>query len=619
MSMERPPFKLILFLTASLILAVMPILFTGAARAEQKLPHKVETAPSERMEFPENPPLPPARPVPGAPRSAPVVYGRHVSIQVNVDANGANIPGDAANEPTLAVDPTNPLRMIIGWRQFDNVQSNFRQAGYAYTTDEGRTWTFPGVLTPGVFRSDPVLSADADGRIGYLSLEESFNTDYFKTTNHGLSWLPSVPAYGGDKEWLTNDRTNGIGHNNAYSFWTGNSNVFTRSTNDGNSFNPPSNIPSNPHWGTMDVGPDGVLNLIGVDANYSGYLYSKSIDAQDPNDTSTSFTTIPVNLGGTVNYFTGPNPEGLLGQPWIAVDPSNGITRGYIYVVASVDPAGADPVDIHFIRSTDQGATWSTPVQINDDLGMNAWQWFGTMSVAPNGRIDVVWNDTRDTGQTNRSALYYSYSTNGGMSWSANERLSPIWDSFVGWPNQDKIGDYYQMTSDRVGANLAWAATFNNEEDVYYMRIGDYDCNGNGVGDSLDIATGYSRDDNHNGIPDSCEGYIDQVAQGPSLSSSSLSNSPNPFAPSTTIQFEMPPEGGHARISIYNVGGQLVRTLLDAEAHGGTNSLIWDGTDNQGRSVPAGAYLYQLVRPGEQTTRRMLLLKGPEREADERD
>ena len=44
--------------------------------------------------------------------------------QVNVSAVGANIPGDVANEPSLAVDPTNPRRMVIGWRQFDSIASN---------------------------------------------------------------------------------------------------------------------------------------------------------------------------------------------------------------------------------------------------------------------------------------------------------------------------------------------------------------------------------------------------------------------------------------------------------------------------------------------------------------
>ena len=56
-------------------------------------------------------------------------YGPFTSYQVNVDANGQNILGDAANEPSIAVDPTDPNKMSIGWRQFNSVTSNFRQAG----------------------------------------------------------------------------------------------------------------------------------------------------------------------------------------------------------------------------------------------------------------------------------------------------------------------------------------------------------------------------------------------------------------------------------------------------------------------------------------------------------
>ena len=66
-------------------------------------------------------------------------YGTFTSFQVNVDAQGNNIVGDAANEPTISVDPTNGNKIAIGWRQFNTWTSNFRQAGYGYTTDAGIT------------------------------------------------------------------------------------------------------------------------------------------------------------------------------------------------------------------------------------------------------------------------------------------------------------------------------------------------------------------------------------------------------------------------------------------------------------------------------------------------
>ena len=88
-------------------------------------------AESIEIERPDDPPSKHAardNPLSRSPRLN-VSFGSYVSIQVNVDALGHNIVGDAANEPSIAVNPTNPLNMVIGWRQFDDVTSNFRQAG----------------------------------------------------------------------------------------------------------------------------------------------------------------------------------------------------------------------------------------------------------------------------------------------------------------------------------------------------------------------------------------------------------------------------------------------------------------------------------------------------------
>ena len=170
----------------------------------------------------------------------------------------------------------------------------------------------------------------------------------------------------------------------------------------------------------------------------------------------------------------GPNPGGLLGQTNIAIDTSGGIYNGNIYLLCSVERnSNPDPLDVMFARSTDGGVTFSSPIKINDDAGTSAYQWFGTMSVAPNGRIDVIWLDTRDNPGTVLSALYYSNSSDGGLTWSQNERLSDYFDPHVGWPQQNKMGDYFDMVSDINGANLAWAATFNGEQDVYYSFITD--------------------------------------------------------------------------------------------------------------------------------------------------
>ena len=434
--------------------------------------------------------------------------------QVNVDGSGDNILGDAGNEPSIAIDPTAPNRMVIGWRQFDNVNSSFRQAGNAWSNDGGRTWHNRTVFTPGVFRSDPVLDADAEGLIYYSSLKNDFTIDTFISEDGGQSWSAPIPAWGGDKQWIVIDRTGGIGHGNFYQSWSTaagccGSRIFTRSTDGGQTYMNPINLPNSPVWGTMAVGADGTLYLVGYSFNNGNVYVLRSTNAQDPGQTPT-FTATTVNFGGGSVYNLGgtcdPNPAGLWGQLWIGVDDSGGPYDGSVYVVASVDPSGSDGLDVRCAISRDGGQSFTASSRVNDDpASPNSYQWFGTMSVAPTGRIDVVWNDSRESGQCNRSKLYYSYSVDGGQSWAANTAVSPEFNSYLGWPQQNKLGDYYHMRSDLLGADLAWAATFNGEQDVYHLRLGPSDCNGNGIDDLTDISGGTSGDCNENGIPDECD------------------------------------------------------------------------------------------------------------------
>ncbi len=460
-------------------------------------------------EFLDDPYMPPSAQVAEPIRTLPVPAGSSFGVQANVDAMGKNIIGDAANEPSIAVDPTAPNRMVIGWRQFDNVASNFRQAGWAWSHDGGRTWTFPGVIEPGFFRSDPVLGADADGTFYYCSLSSGFSVQFFKSSDSGLSWGSPTPAFGGDKQWFSIDRTGGIGHGNLYMAWSSNAaccgdNIFTRSFDAAASFTTPVQVFGTPKFGTTAVAPNGTVYVSGFSGNFNTLLVLGAANANNPLETPNFTIGNVVPFGGPMVLGAEPNPAGLLGQLDIAIDSSGTSTDGNIYALCSVDLPGDDPLDVMFSRSEDGGMTWAPAVRINDDVGPN-WQWFGTIDVAPNGRLDVVWNDTRNSGLGNISQLFYSSSMDGGVTWSTNQAMSPAFDSHVGWPDQFKMGDYYDMSSDRVGANLAWAATFNGEQDVYFLRIGEYDCNDNGVADVDDIANLTSADCNGNTIPDECE------------------------------------------------------------------------------------------------------------------
>ena len=413
-------------------------------------------------------------------------FGPFVSFQVNVDANGNNIIGDAANEPSIAVDPTNGNKITIGWRQFDSVLSNFRQGGWGYTTDGGTTWTFPGVLENNVFRSDPVLKSDETGRFFYLSLLQSFCDDIWRSTNGGQTWTrlpPEGGAGGGDKEWFTIDKTNGMGHGFQYQAWstaaTCSFGQFSRSTDGGLTWQSPLSIPNSPVWGTLDVDTNGNLFIGGASSFSSPFWCIRSSNAQNPNVTPTFDQITQVNLGGSLVFGGTINPGGLAGQLFLTVDRSGGPTNNNIYMLASVVPPGGNGTDMMFARSTNGGASFSAPQRINDDpVNPSKWHWFGTFSVAPNGRIDAVWFDTRNAANNTDSQLFYSYSTNGGVTWAANVAVSNPFNPFEGYPNQNKIGDYITIVSDATGGNVAYAATFNfnpnrsqHEEDVYYVRV----------------------------------------------------------------------------------------------------------------------------------------------------
>jgi hypothetical protein len=487
------PARPVLLAIAAVAFATAPLLATP--------PDRLEDPPSDAY-------LPPD---PARPRTTPAAasFGGATAVQVNVDDDGNNITGDAGNEPSITVDPTAPNRLAIGWRQFDNIDSSFRQAGVAWSNDGGRTWTFPGVLDPGVFRSDPVLDSDTEGTLYYYSLRGNFLCDMYLSNDGGVSWSGPFEAFGGDKAWFALDKNQGSpNQGDIYVSWSTaagccGSDIFTKSIDGGLNYCLPSSVPLSPVWGTVVFAPDGAGYVVGT----GGGAHKIARTAVDFVDGQFEFSA-NINLGGDTQAFQGndsPNPGGLMGQVWVAVDRSNGPNAGDIFVLGSVNPPGPDPMNVNFIRSPDRGETWTDPVQVNNPLAPG-WSWFGTMSVAPNGRIDAVFLDTRlGNNDPAISALYYSFSDDGGATWSADEQLSPTFDSHVGWPQQNKMGDYIDMVSDDVGAHLAWAATFNGEQDVYYTRIGDYDCNSNGVGDTIDLEMGDSLDCNDNDIPDECE------------------------------------------------------------------------------------------------------------------
>jgi len=471
--------------TTSTAVLICLILRFGLPGASAQLAPVQKLPLMEPLEKYNNPPALP-RKIETSPRMI-SPFGVFTSYQANVDASGNNILGDAANEPSISVDPTDGNKMVIAWRQFNSINSDFRQAGWGYTADAGVHWTFPGVLQNNTFRSDPVTLADEMGKFFYLSLRSDqaqsfFCDDVWNSINGGQSWVQGGPGHGGDKEWFTIDRTGSSGHGFQYQFWTGffacDSGEFTRSTDGGLSWISPINVPNDTDTGALDVDSNGNLFIGGSD--FSGqFRCLRSSNARIGNQTPTFDQNTLVDLGGFLIQ-GGINGIGLCGQTFIAVDRSGTATNNNIYMLASVLPNGQNTTEVMFARSTDGGLTFSSPTRVNDDANhQTKWHYFGTLSVAPTGRIDVVWYDTRNEANNIDSQLFYSYSTDAGVTWAANIAVSNSFNPQAGFPQNEKIGDYITIVSDATGGNVAYAATFNvnpnavggHEQDVYYVRV----------------------------------------------------------------------------------------------------------------------------------------------------
>ncbi len=85
-------------------------------------------------------------------------------------------------------------------------------------------------------------------------------------------------------------------------------------------------------------------------------------------------------------------------------------------------------------------------------------------------------------------------------------------------------------------------------------------------------------------------------------------NFPNPFNPTTTIEFSLG-KAAAVRLNVYNTAGQLVRELVNGECAAGNHNAVWDGLDQFGNSVSSGVYLYRLISGGVTETKSMTLLR----------
>ncbi len=113
--------------------------------------------------------------------------------------------------------------------------------------------------------------------------------------------------------------------------------------------------------------------------------------------------------------------------------------------------------------------------------------------------------------------------------------------------------------------------------------------------DTLDVEVlGYVGVDDAAGVP----GVVTQLGE----------NTPNPFNPTTTIEFSVGTKG-HARLDIFDVSGRKIRSLVNEQLEVGGYTARWDGRNDAGQEVASGIYFYRLDTEAYQSTRKMVLVR----------
>ena len=198
--------------------------------------------------------------------------------------------------------------------------------------------------------------------------------------------------------------------------------------------------------------PTGTANV--TPAPPSGLALSKSSDG---GKTWSSAVSIPFSYENATG-----GPAGA--YPQFAVSPKTGSLHIVYNRNSTPDLVGASEV---FERASyDGGATWSEPRVLSDDDPKNyGGQFFPNLSIAPNGRIDVVWWDTRDMQGLRATDAYYSYSDDDGKTWAPNIRLTEqSIDRRLGiWGNNYDIASQPGVASTNAYAVFGWDDTRNSD------------------------------------------------------------------------------------------------------------------------------------------------------------
>ena len=414
-----------------------------------------------------------------------VFTGSKINAKSVFSGDSPDIPLTTENstqsENSVFVDPKDEGHALNSNNSTQNPVGQLYGANDFFSFDGGSTWGGEIEGAGGGNSGDPTTAISNTGRMFVNYIHNNYGQGISYSDDNGATWtarqVAPNPGSMCDKNhmWIDNSISSPY-EGNLYVSWTNFGGSYdteigiSRSTDDGVNWSSPLAISTAVNAGShnqgvnLQTGPEGQVYALW--AIYDGWPtdecalgFAKSLDG---GATYQPASRIITNIRGIRTTMTHKNMR-VNSFPSMAVDISNGPNRGAIYAVwANIGIPGENTgsgIDVYMIKSTDQGATWSTPLRINQDaFGLGKQHYFPWICCDPkSGTLSCIFYDDRNV-SASQSEVFAANSRDGGQTWE-DFKISDV--SFTPSPipglASSYMGDYLGISSNNRKVYPVWS------------------------------------------------------------------------------------------------------------------------------------------------------------------
>lgn len=423
---------------------------------------------------------------------------------------------------------------------YDKRGGTYNQIYYKRSSDGGITWSADTQFTNNTWYITGYPSIVVSGLAVYAVWVYNHNAQgiiyYKRSTDGGISWSPITDAQIGSLSlyYPSTAVSNSVLHISTSNLVPGRI-FYSRSQIGGIGWNSTvalSTIPSVSFFSSI-AASDALINIVWQDIrDNSEIYYMRSAD----NGVSWGTETRLTNNSGNSNY------------------PSAASSGSFVHIAWQDNRDGN--YEVYYKRSINGGLSWEADTRLTNNSDSSYYP-----SIYSSGsNVHVVWQDYRN----GNWEIYYKISTDGGVSWSADTRLT----------NNSASSINPSVTVSNTSVYIAWSDNRDGNYEVYFKR--------NPTGNPLGINI-----------------ISSEIPEKFSLSQ----NYPNPFNPTTHVRFEIS-DLRFVKLIIFDNIGREISTLVNEHLQPGTYEVEWDGSN-----YSSGVYYYKLVAGEFIETKKMILIK----------